>query len=249
MKNRLQKEIVFRSIYITFAGIALLTSLGIFTLNGSKPYFDVFFFQNYWNIPLVMTIFATAFALKDCVDFQSKNLLSERVSRHPYFRFSAMTACVFGFIMGVGFVGRVGDQYLVDGLSYYAIYPGAISAKYWTDISVLLSRFVCPLMYIIGFYCFDKRGCYKNIHSKLGIIPPTAFYMFNKFFGKFYLNHFGGAEAAMKAGKYARGASYFFFDDVHFYQKWWALAWLAIFGASLVIMNTVCWRLAMKERK
>ena len=52
-----------------------------------------------------------------------------------------------------------------------------------------------------------------------------------------------------RVGKYARGAAYFFYDDVTFYQKWWPFAWLAIFGVFLVVMNKVCWKFAMKERE
>lgn len=249
MKNRLHKEIVFRSVYIVIASIALLTSLGIFTLNGSKPTFDVFFFENYFNTPLVLTLFASAFALRDAKKLYSENKLDEYVTRHPYLRFSSMTAMVFGLIMGLFFVGRIGDNYLVEGLKYSAIYPGVITAGYWTDLSVLLSRLVCPLMYIIGYFKFDARGQLKKIHGSLGIIPPTVFYMFNKFFCKFYLKSLGGADAAMASGKYAKAAPYFFYDDVTFYQKWWPLAWLAIFGLGLMLINRISLMLANKERK
>lgn len=248
MKNRLHKEIIYRCIYLTLAITALLTSLGIFTLNGSKPQFDIFFFQNYWILPLVMTILATSFALKEASGLYSENK-DEYVKKHAYLRFAAMTASLFGLIMGVGFVGRLGDSYLVDGLSYASVYPGIISVRFWTDISVLLSRLICPAMYITGFYMFDGRGCYKKIHSQLGIMPPTWFYMLNKIFGKQYIKYLGGAQAAKAAGKYAHGAPFFFYDDVYFYQKWWPIAWLVIFGAGLVIMNRLCWKYAMKERK
>lgn len=249
MKNRLHKEIVFRSIYLTLAIIALLTSLGIFTLNGSKPSFDIFFFQNYWNLPLIMTILATSFALRESTALYSAGKTEEYATKHAYLRFASMTASLFGLIMGIGFVGRLGDDYLVEGLSFASVYPGIISVKFWTDISILLSRFICPLMYIIGFYIFDDRGHYKKIHSQLGIMPPTWFYMLNKIFGKQYIKYLGGAEAAKLAGKYAHGAPFFFYDDVYYYQKWWPIAWLVIFGAGLVIMNRVCWKYAMKERK
>ncbi len=249
MTNRLPKELVYRSVYLTLAVTALLSSLGIFTLGGGKPAFDLFFFQNYFNLPLVLTIPATIVALRESWGLLRENRLTEYAKKAAFWRFSGLTSSVFGLVMGVFFVGRVGDQYLKEGLSYAAVYPGIITARFWTDLSVLLSRLVCPLLYIVGYYVFDGRGQLKKYYAQLGIMPPTWFYMLNKIFGKQYIKHLGGAEAAKAAGKYARGAAYFFYDDVTFYQKWWPFAWLAIFGVFLVVMNKVCWKFAMKERE
>lgn len=249
MTNRLPKELVYRSVYLTLAVTALLSSLGIFTLGGGKPAFDLFFFQNYFNLPLVLTIPTTIVALRESWGLLRKNRLTEYAKKAAFWRFAGLTSSVFGLVMGVFFVGRVGDQYLKEGLSYAAVYPGIITARFWTDLSVLLSRLVCPLLYIVGYYVFDGRGQLKKYYAQLGIMPPTWFYMLNKIFGKQYIKHLGGAEAAKAAGKYARGAAYFFYDDVTFYQKWWPFAWLAIFGVFLVVMNKVCWKFAMKERE
>lgn len=249
MSNRLQKEIVYRSVYLTLASVALLSSLGIFTLGGGKSAFDVFFFQNYFNLPLVLTIPFSAVALKEDWALLRENRLGEYAKKCPFWRFAGFTASVFGLVMGTLFVGRVGDQYLKEGLSYAAIYPGIITARFWTDLSVLLSRLICPALYIAGYILFDGRGQLKKYHAQLGIMPPTWFYMINKIFGKQYIKYLGGAEAAKAAGKYARGAAYFFYDDVTFYQKWWPFAWLAIFGVFLVVMNKLSWKLAMTERK
>ncbi len=249
MSNRLQKEIVCRSVYLTLAVTALLSSLGIFTPGGGRPAFDVFFFQNYFNLPLVLTIPATAVALKEDWALLRDNRLTEYAKKAPFWRFAGLTASVFGLVMGTLFVGRVGDQYLKEGLSYAAVYPGILTLRFWTDLSVLLSRLVCPLLYIVSYYTFDGRGQLKKWYAQLGIMPPTWFYMLNKIFGKQYIRYLGGAEAAEAAGKYARGAAYFFYDDVTFYQKWWPFAWLAIFGVFLVVMNKLCWKWAMTERK
>lgn len=249
MTNRLPKELVYRSVYLTLAVTALLSSLGIFTLGGGKPAFDLFFFQNYFNLPLVLTIPTTIVALRESWGLLRENRLTEYAKKAAFWRFAGLTSSVFGLVMGVFFVGRVGDQYLKEGLSYAAVYPGIITARFWTDLSVLLSRLVCPLLYIVGYYVFDGRGQLKKYYAQLGIMPPTWFYMLNKIFGKQYIKHLGGAEAAKAAGKYARGAAYFFYDDVTFYQKWWPFAWLAIFGVFLVVMNKVCWKFAMKERE
>lgn len=249
MKNRLQKEISFRSAYLAVAIIALLSSLGIFTLGGGTPKFDIFFFQNYFNLPLVLTIPATCFALRDAFVLLNSGRITEYVTKHPFMRFIGLTAHIFGLIMALFFVGRVGDQYLKEGLAYSAIYPGALTLRFWTDLSVVLSRFVCPLMYIVGYFLFDGRGQLKKIHGSIGIMPPTIFYTFNKFFGKFYIEHFGGADATKALGKYEHGAPFFFYDDVVFYQKWWPIAWLAIFGLGLVIINRVSYMISMKERK
>ena len=249
MPHRLQKEIVYRSVYLTLAVTALLSSLGIFTLGGGKPAFDLFFFQNYFNLPLVLTIPTTIVALRESWGLLRENRLTEYAKKAAFWRFAGLTSSVFGLVMGVFFVGRVGDQYLKEGLSYAAIYPGFLTLRFWTDLSVLLSRLVCPLLYIVGYYTFDGRGQLKKYYAQLGIMPPTWFYMLNKIFGKQYIKHLGGAEAAKAAGKYARGAAYFFYDDVTFYQKWWPFAWLAIFGVFLVVMNKVCWKFAMKERE
>jgi len=249
MTNRLPKELVYRSVYLTLAVTALLSSLGIFTLGGGKPAFDLFFFQNYFNLPLVLTIPTTIVALRESWGLLRENRLTEYAKKAAFWRFAGLTSSVFGLVMGVFFVGRVGDQYLKEGLSYAAVYPGIITPRFWTDLSVLLSRLVCPLLYIVGYYVFDGRGQLKKYYAQLGIMPPTWFYMLNKIFGKQYIKHLGGAEAAKAAGKYARGAAYFFYDDVTFYQKWWPFAWLAIFGVFLVVMNKVCWKFAMKERE
>ena len=249
MTNRLPKELVYRSVYLTLAVTALLSSLGIFTLGGGKPAFDLFFFQNYFNLPLVLTIPTTIVALRESWGLLRENRLTEYAKKAAFWRFAGLTSSVFGLVMGVFFVGRMGDQYLKEGLSYAAVYPGIITARFWTDLSVLLSRLVCPLLYIVGYYVFDGRGQLKKYYAQLGIMPPTWFYMLNKIFGKQYIKHLGGAEAAKAAGKYARGAAYFFYDDVTFYQKWWPFAWLAIFGVFLVVMNKVCWKFAMKERE
>ena len=249
MPHRLQKEIVYRSVYLTLAVTALLSSLGVFTLGGGSPAFDVFFFQNYFNLPLVLTIPTTVIALKESWALLRDNRLGEYAKKAAFWRFAGLTSSVFGLVMGVFFVGRVGDQYLKEGLSYAAIYPGILTLRFWTDLSVLLSRLVCPLLYIVGYFAFDGRGQLKKWYAQLGIMPPTWFYMLNKIFGKQYIKHLGGAEAAKAAGKYARGAAYFFYDDVTFHQKWWPFAWLAIFGVFLVVMNKVCWKLAMRERK
>ena len=249
MSHRLEKELVCRSVYLTLAVTALLSSLGIFTLGDGQPAFDVFFFQNYFNLPLVLTIPTTMIALKESWGLLRENRLTEYAKKAPFWRFAGLTASVFGLVMGTLFVGRVGDQYLKEGLSYAAVYPGILTLRFWTDLSVLLSRLVCPALYIAGYFTFDGRGQLKKYYAQLGIMPPTWFYMLNKIFGKRYVMYLSGPDAAKAAGKYGHCAPYFFYDDVTFYQKWWPFAWLAIFGVFLVVMNKVCWKLAMRERK
>ena len=53
---------------------ALLSSLGIFTLGGGKPAFDLFFFQNYFNLPLVLTLSVTGGNRSLTEDVESKRM-------------------------------------------------------------------------------------------------------------------------------------------------------------------------------
>lgn len=239
MKNRFLKEVIFRSAYLVLAVIALFSSMGfwgMWTGKGSGS-FNVWFFTNYFDWTIVMSIFATAFALAEDFKLYKNGDLNAYTKKYPFLKFCTFSGMIFGLILGAAIIDRVGDLRLTDSTAYGSIYPAIATKAYWLDFSLLSTMFLCPVLYIIQYILFEEKGVTRKLYGSLGIVPPTIFYLFDKFFGIIFKAAYGGPDALIAANKYAVAYPFFFYDDLTFHQWWWILLWPSAFGVALMIIN------------
>ena len=124
-----------------------------------------------------------------------------------------------------------------------------MTAKFWTDISVLLPRFVLPIAYVVGFVLFDEKMKTRGIYSTIGILPPTIFYFFSMFFGMILSAVYGGTEGLMANDMYGIAYHYFYCDTPITYSGWWwILLWPTIFGVSLMLINNVVFYISRTQK-
>ena len=251
MKNRFLKEVIFRSAYLVLAVIALLSSMGfwsIWTGSGSGT-FNVWFFTNYFDWTIIMSIFATAFALAEDFKIYKNGDLNVYTKKFTFLKFCTFSGMIFGILLGATIVDRVGDLRLTDSTAYGSIYPAIATKAYWLDFSLLSTMLLCPALYIVQYILFEEKGTTREVYATLGIVPPTLFYLFDKIFGIIFSAVYGGTDAVIAANKYAVAFPFFFYDDLTYHQWWWALLWPTIFGVALVTINRSAYIISHLKRK
>lgn len=247
MKNRLLKEIVFRSFYLAFAAVATISSFCFWNIGQGTAELKADFglLANYFVWTVIMSIICTAAALIEAVRLVADGRTDAYTKKFPFLKFCTLSSMIFCFLMGAFFVCRVGENYLLPDAAFGQIYPGIITRGYWLDLSVFTARFLCPLMYITMYLLFEQKGKARKIYAKLGIIPPTVFYLANKIFGVIMANIHGGEEALLAKGLFAKAYPFFFYDGYFTYtHKIWILLWPSIFGLSLIIINKLSFLLS-----
>lgn len=240
MKKNLTAQIVFRTAYIAVAFIALLSSIGFWSIGTGKvnPNVNPYFFTDYFNWALVMSLIVSVVGLIENVNAVKDGKTEEFTKKLPILKFATMSSMIFCFVLGAFTVDRVGYNRLTDSTSYSSIFPGIATAGYWMDMSVFLPRFVCPIAYMVMHFLFEERGKSRKLYSEIGIVIPTVFYLFDKFFGMIMTAVYGGAEKLVELGLYEIACPYFFYDEAFtFTQWWWILLWPSIFGVILVAIN------------
>ncbi len=232
MYKNLGAQITFRAAYLAVAVIGLLLSVGVWTE------FKPFFFTDFFNWAIIMTIVSTVAALIENLKSLNSGKTEDTAMSFPLLRFCSAGSMLFALLLGLFFVGRVGEDRLVGTLGYGDIFPGLATAGYWARADVLLPRFVLPAAYIVMFVLFYPRMKTRGIYATLGILPPTLFYFFDMFFGMIMSGAYGGADKLVEAGMYGVAYPYFFQDSAFTYTGWWwILIWPTIFGVSLMILN------------
>lgn len=242
MKTRLLNEIIYRSFYLAIAIVAFLSSLCFWNVGeGSfgEVGFNIYIINDFFVWALIMSIVCTSAALKeDMKIFKSGNHLTY-TKKFPFLKFCTFSSMIFCFIMGAFFVNRISENRLTDTGLFYDIYPGILTSGYWLDLSVFLTRFVCPLMFIAMYMLFEEKGKTRDIYGRLGIMPPTWFYLFNKIFGVIMAKTHGGPEGLLEEGLYAIAYPFFFYDPKAYHQWYWIILWPSIFGLGLLLINRV----------
>ena len=240
MKKNLTAQIIFRTAYIAVAFIAFLSSIGFWSIGTGKvnPNVNPFFFMDYFNWALIMSLVVSVVGLIENVNAVKEGKTEMFTKKLPILKFATMSSMIFCFVLGAFTVDRVGYNRLTDSTSYSSIFPGIATAGYWMDMSVFLPRFVCPIAYMVMHFLFEERGKSRKLYSELGIVIPTVFYLFDKFFGMIMISAYGGAEKLVELGLYEIACPYFFYDEAFtFTQWWWILLWPSIFGVILVVIN------------
>ena len=239
-------QTAYRGAYLAVAAIALLCNIGL--IGGGEFAFKAFFFTDFFNWALVMSIIATACALAENIR-AVKSGKSGYPEKFPLLRFCTACSMLFCFLLGAFFLDRVGNDRLTDSVSYGSVFPGMFTAGYWTNVGAVLPRFVAPVMYFIGFLLFEERGKTRGIYSTLAILPPTVFYFFDLFFGMIMSAACGGTEGLLGKGLYGEAYPYFFQDSALTFTGWyWMLLWPTIFGVSLMILNNIVFTLSRISR-
>lgn len=239
-------QIAFRGAYLAVAVIALLCNIGLI---GEETFeFKIFFFTDFFNWALIMSIVAMSGAL-------AENIRSAKAGELGYpkkfalLRFCTACSMLFCFLLGAFFLDRVGNDRLTDSTSYGSVFPGMFTAGYWANVAVVLPRFIAPAMYFIGFLLFEERGKTRGIYSTLAILPPTVFYFFDLFFGMIMSAACGGTDGLIEKGLYGAAYPYFFQDSALTFTGWyWMLLWPTIFGVSLMILNNIVFTLSRTFR-
>ncbi|HIV64447.1 MAG TPA: hypothetical protein H9693_06775 [Firmicutes bacterium] len=251
MKNNLTAQIIYRSAYIVAACFGLLVSIGFWSIGTGEanPNVNPFFFTDFFNWAIVMSLVATIGALRDNIASARGGETHAYSERYPLLKFCTMSSMLFAFLLGAFFVDRVGAHRLTDSDSFGAFFPGIATPGYWLDLSAFLPRFVLPLAYMIMFALFEPRMKSRSIYSTLGIVPPTIFYFFDLFYGMIMSAVYGGADKLVEAGMYGIAYPYFFQDSAYtFTGWWWIILWPTIFGVSLVILNNAVFFLTRTYR-
>lgn len=241
MNKRLSIEIVFRAVYLTIATFALLGSICFWCSgNGtSEPTVNPYFFLDFFVWTVIMSIVAVAGGLAD--NLKSLRNGEENYSKtFPFLKFCTFSSMIFCFIMGAFFIDRIGYNRLTDFGTYGSIYPGVATAGYWLNFPVFLTRFLCPLGYIALYLCFEEKCKARKLYAKLGVVPPTVFYLFDKFFGLILKAAYGSNEILLEKGLYEVAYPFFFYDEYFTYKGWWwIILWPSIFGLALLVINKV----------
>ncbi len=246
MKNSVAAQIAFRGAYLAVAVIALLCSIGL--IGGEIFAFRAFFFTDFFNWALIMSIIATAGALAENISAANRGE-NGFPKKFALLRFCTACSMLFCFLLGAFFLDRVGNDRLTASESYGSIFPGMFTAGYWTNVGAVLPRFVCPVMYFIGFLLFEERGKTRGIYSTIAILPPTVFYFFDLFFGMIMSAACGGTDGLIGKGLYGIAYPYFFQDSALTFTGWyWMLLWPTIFGVSLMILNNIVFTLSRTRR-
>ena len=232
MNKNLGAQITFRAAYLAVAVVGLLLSVGVWTE------FRPFFFTDFFNWAIIMSIVATVATLIENLKSLNSGKTEDTAESFPLLRFCTASSMLFALLLGMFFVDRVGADRLTDSVGYGNIFPGLATAGYWTRADVILPRFVLPAAYLAGFVLFYPRMKTRGIYGTLGILPPTLFYFFDMFFGMIMSGVYGGAEKLVEAGMYGVAYPYFFQDSAFTYTGWWwILIWPTIFGVSLMVLN------------
>ena len=143
---------------------------------------------------------------------------------------------------------RIGNLHLTNSQSYGSIYPAIATPGFWLDMKIFLPFFVCPIFYITMYILFEEKGRSRKLYSKLGIVPPTLFYLTDKIFGIIMKSIYGGPQGLIDAGKYGIANPFFFYDDLTFHQWWWIILWPSIFGVVLVTLNKLAFIISRLKR-
>ncbi|MBR1747124.1 MAG: hypothetical protein IJ735_02795 [Clostridia bacterium] len=249
-KNRIFYEIAARGAYVVLAVVTLLSGLGFWSIGGgSTPNgFNPWFFTNYFLWTVIMSIVAHVAALFECFSIARKGDLERYTEKFRFLKFCALSSMIFCFLCGSFFVDRVGLLRLTDSTSFGSIYPAIATAGYWLDFSVLSTFLLCPAAYIILYVLFEEKGKSRKIYAKLGIVPPTIFYLFDKIFGIIMKAIYGGNDALLEAGMYGVANPFFFYDGVTYSGWWWILLWPSIFGVGLMAINKTAFVLSRTKK-
>ncbi len=246
MKHGIAAQVAFRGAYLSVALIALLCNIGL--IGGETFSFRAFFFTDFFNWALVMSIIATAGALAENMS-AAKAGENRFPKKFALLRFCTACSMLFCFLLGAFFLDRVGNHRLTDSESYGSVFPGMFTAGYWSNVAVVLPRFVAPVMYFISFLLFEERGKTRGIYSTIAILPPTVFYFFDLFFGMIMSAACGGTEGLLEKGLYGVAYPYFFQDSALTFTGWyWMLLWPTIFGVSLMILNNIVFTISRISR-
>ncbi|MCR4662194.1 MAG: hypothetical protein K5765_09400 [Clostridia bacterium] len=236
-KDRIYYELIIRSIYLVLAVVSFLSTLGFWNIwTGTGGGFNVYFFYNYFDWTLIMSIVATSAALiEDIKILKSGNISFTK--KFPLLKFCTFSGMIFGLILGAFVVDRIGSLRLTDSTAFGSIYPAIATKGYWLDFSLLSSMCICPSLYIVMYILFEEKGTTRPVYANLGIVPPTLFYLTVKIFGIIMKSVYGGVDNLIAAGKYGVAFPYFFYDDLTFSGWWWIILWPSIFGVILVTIN------------
>ena len=236
-KDRLYFEIAARSAYLVLAVASFLATLGfwdIWSCTGGG--FNVWFFTNYFDWTLILSIIATAAALVE--DFRIvKNGGEGFTKKFPFLKFTAFSGMIFGLVLGALLIDRIGTLRLTDSTAFGSVFPAIATKGYWLDFSLLTSMCLCPAGYIAIYILFEGKGVTRPSYETLGIVMPTLFYLTDKIFGIVMSAVYGGADGLVAAGMYGVAYPFFFYDDLTFSGWWWILIWPSAFGVGLVVIN------------
>lgn len=251
MKDDLVMQAVCRAAYCVAAVFGLLFLIGFWSIGTGKvnPDVDPWFFTDFFSWVIVMSLVASFAGLVENVRSLRWGETRGYVKSFPLLRFCTASSMLFAFLLGAFFVDRVGDHRLTDSTDFGSFFPGIATPGYWLDIAVLLPRFILPIAYFTMFVLFDERMKTRSIYSTLGILPPTVFYFFDMFYGMIVSAVYGGADKLAEAGMYGVTYPYFFQDSAFTYTGWWwIILWPTIFGVSLVVINTIVFRITRTTR-
>ena len=108
--------------------LALLLSMGVFTLGGDSPVgsnFKPFFFADYFNWAMIMAIVSTVIALIKNFKDGRAGLTHSYAKKFPLLRFCTARTMVFCFLLGTFFIARDGNYALIPEAetNFGIIYP------------------------------------------------------------------------------------------------------------------------------
>lgn len=240
-KDRLYFEIAARSAYLVLAVASFLATLGFWDIwTGTGGGFNVWFFTNYFDWTLILSIIATIGGLVE--DFRIvKNGGTGFTKKFPFLKFTTFSGMIFGLVLGALLIDRIGTLRLTDSTAFGSVFPAIATKGYWLDFSLLTSMCLCPAAYVAIYILFEEKGTTRPSYANFGIVMPTVFYLTDKIFGIIMSAVYGGADGLKAAGLYGVAYPFFFYDDLTFSGWWWILIWPSAFGVGLVVINKSAW--------